>query len=261
MCVLTQITVLGGSDFRPLIPEQPPPDTECVPGGRAGCLQGTESTEETPECKKSSKGKSGQTQAHPEKENAGSRRTFLCAFNRGLQPGIPVLGLMESSYPPGQPRVCSHLRGSGLTCCLCLPPRSQTRISADRFHSLPSAPIIARQFPERYFTALRIRAAPRQPILAPSLQLSFRNSFCLGRGHVPDQGAKLWFGPCARALCNLIITACSSLLSLPAPRASAPRSSLLEGGYWDSLLSPGNTVGRQRKLVEAVNPAVQEVLN
>ena len=36
---------------------------------------------------------------------------------------------------------------------------------------------------------------------------------------------------------------------------------VIEGGYWDSLLSPGNTVGRQRKLVEAVNPAVQEVLN
>ena len=152
-------------------------------------------------------------------------RTFLSALNRGLQPGTPVLSPMASRYPAGQLRLCSHLPGSGLTCCLCLLPLSQTCLSVDRFHSLPSAPIIARQFPERYSTALHIRAAPARPGPQPAAEL--QELLCLGRGHVPGPGAKLWFGRCTRALCNLIATACSSLLSLPARRASTPGRQVL----------------------------------
>lgn len=204
-----------------------PRDTECVPGGRAGGLQGTESTEQTPECKKPSKGKSGQTQARPEEEeNAGSRCTFLSALNRGLQPGSQVLCRWSQVTLLGS-------RGFAATCLGQASPVAFAFRLAPKLASRRIVFILFLQpqlLPDSFqgVTPQLSESKLRQPILAPSLQPSFRNSLCLGHGHVPDLGAKLWFGCCARALCNLIVTACSSLLSLPAPRASAPRRQVLE---------------------------------
>ena len=235
VCVLTQITVLGGSDFRPLIAEQPPRDTECVPGGRAGCLQGTESTEETPECKKSSKGKSGQTQAQPEEENAGSRARFCVlsieAFSQGSRfsawwSRVTLLGsrgfaatcLGQASPVAFAFRLAPKLASRRIVFILFL----QLQLLPDSFQSVTSQLSVSEPR----------RASPSWPP-ACSRASGTLSAWAVATCQTGEPSCGLDAAP--RALCNLIITACSSLLSLPAPRASAPRSSLLKGRYWDSV--------------------------